>query len=137
MYHHGINNNKMIPASVKSKRFWKRKNRSRSPSRSVGRSEVSECFTSSEDEISSISIDDISSDLIESELSENLVGEIDRDFELEIGENENIWPQCPDMILNIIEKTNNKTYTGLKRFLQRFQMCFSQNPSCKGMGSTS
>ena len=90
MYHHGINNNKMIPASVKSKRFWKRKNRSRSPSRSVGRSEVSECFTSSEDEISSISIDDISSDLIESELSENLVGEIDRDFELEIGENENI-----------------------------------------------
>ena len=119
MYHHGINNNKMIPASVKSKRFWKRKNRSRSPSRSVGRSEVSECFTSSEDEISSISIDDISSDLIESELSENLVGEIDRDFELEIGENENI-SQFPEMIFDKIEKTFNKTYRGLKNFFQRY-----------------
>ena len=64
-----INNNKMhtIPASLKSKRFWKRKNRSRSPSRSVGRSGTSECFTSSEDDISSISIDDVSSDISESE----------------------------------------------------------------------
>ena len=45
-------------------------------------------------------------------------------------------PQCPDMILNKIEKTFNKTYTGLKSFLQRFQICFFfQIPSCKGMES--
>ena len=48
--------------SKASKRFWKRKNRSRSPSRSVGRSETEEVYTSSEDDISSISIDDVSSD---------------------------------------------------------------------------
>ena len=48
--------------SKNTKRFWKRKNRSRSPSRSVGRSETEEVFTSSEDDISSISIDDVSSD---------------------------------------------------------------------------
>ena len=46
-------------------------------------------------------------------------------------------PQCTYMILNKIEKTFNKTFTGLKNFLQRFQICFSQNPSCKGMESTS
>ena len=45
--------------------------------------------------------------------------------------------QCAEMILNKIEKTFNKSYTGLKSFLQRFQICFSQNPSCKGMESTS
>ena len=45
--------------------------------------------------------------------------------------------QWAEMILNKIEKTFNKTYTGLKSFLQRFQICFSQNPSCKGMESTS
>ena len=45
--------------------------------------------------------------------------------------------QCHGIILNKIEKTFNKTYTGLKSFLQRFQICFSQNPSCKGMESTS
>ena len=45
--------------------------------------------------------------------------------------------QCPEMILNKIEKTFNKTYTGLKRFLPRFQISVSQNPSCKGMESTS
>ena len=45
--------------------------------------------------------------------------------------------QCPEMLLNKIEKTFNNTYTGLKNFLQRFQICFSQNPSCKGMESTS
>ena len=45
--------------------------------------------------------------------------------------------QCPEMILNKIEKTFNKTYTGLKSFFQRFQICFSQNPSCKGTESTS
>ena len=44
--------------------------------------------------------------------------------------------QCPELILNKIGKTFNKTYTGLKSFLQRFQICFSQNPSCKGMEST-
>ena len=33
--------------------------------------------------------------------------------------------QCPEMILNKIEKVFNKTYTGLKSFLQRFQICFS------------
>ena len=50
--------------------------------------------------------------------------------------NFNIVSQCPEMILNKIEKTFNKTYTGLKSFLQRFQICFSQNPSCKGWEST-
>ena len=45
--------------------------------------------------------------------------------------------QCAEMILNKIEKTFNKTFTGLKSFLQRFQICFSQNPSCKGTESTS
>ena len=45
--------------------------------------------------------------------------------------------QCAEMILNKVEKTFNKTYTGLKSFLQRFQICFSQNPSCKGVESTS
>ena len=40
--------------------------------------------------------------------------------------------QCPEMILIQIEKTFNKTYTGLKSFLQRCQICFSQNPSSKG-----
>ena len=61
-----LNNNNVKPniKSLKSKRFWKRKNRSRSPSRSVGRSEISEeIFTSSEDNCSSISIDNISTDL--------------------------------------------------------------------------
>ena len=61
-----LNNNNVKPniKSLKSKRFWKRKNRSRSPSRSVGRSEISEeIFTSSEDNCSSISIDNVSSDL--------------------------------------------------------------------------
>ena len=41
--------------------------------------------------------------------------------------------QCPEIILNKIEKTFNKTYTGSKSLLQRFQICFSRNPSCKGM----
>ena len=38
---------KALTNSTKSstKRFWKRKNRSRSPSRSVGRSETEEIFT--------------------------------------------------------------------------------------------
>ena len=45
--------------------------------------------------------------------------------------------QCPEMTLNEIEKTFNKTYTGKKSFLQRFQICFSQNPGCKGVESTS
>ena len=45
--------------------------------------------------------------------------------------------QCPEIILNEIEKTFNKTYIELKSFLQRFQIRFSQNPSCKGMESTS
>ena len=45
--------------------------------------------------------------------------------------------KCPEMILNKIEKTFNKAYSGLKSFLQRFQICFSQNPSSKGMESTS
>ena len=64
-----LNNNNLAnlsknQKSLKSKRFWKRKNRSRSPSRSVGRSEISEeIFTSSEDNCSSISIDNVSSDL--------------------------------------------------------------------------
>ena len=51
--------------------------------------------------------------------------------------NDEVSSQCPEMILNKIEKTFYKTYTGLKSFLQRFQICFSQNPSCKGMESTS
>ena len=46
------------------------------------------------------------------------------------------YTQCPEIILNKIEKTFNKTYTGLKSFLQRFQICFSQNPSCRGMEFT-
>ena len=45
-------------------------------------------------------------------------------------------PQCPEMILNKIEKTFNKTYKGLMTFLQRFQVCFSQNSSCKVVEST-
>ena len=45
--------------------------------------------------------------------------------------------QCTEMILNKIEKTSNKTYTGFKSFLQRLEICFSQNPSCKGMESIS
>ena len=45
--------------------------------------------------------------------------------------------QCPEMILNRFEKTFNKTYTGLKSFLQRLHIYFFQNPSCKGMESTS
>ena len=45
--------------------------------------------------------------------------------------------QCPEMILNKFEKTFNKTYTGLKSVFQRFQICFSHNPCCKGMESTS
>lgn len=68
------NNNNTKLKSLKSKRFWKRKNRSRSPSRSVGRSEISETFTSSEDDLSSISIDDVSSSCSsESETDENAV----------------------------------------------------------------
>ena len=59
----GANSKKALKNNSKNtKRFWKRKNRSRSPSRSVGRSETEEVFTSSEDDISSISIDDVSSD---------------------------------------------------------------------------
>ena len=68
---HLNNNNQINQKSLKSKRFWKRKNRSRSPSRSVGRSEISEeIFTSSEENCSSISIDDVSSDLDDSSLEE-------------------------------------------------------------------
>ena len=64
VFHLNNNNVKSNIKSLKSKRFWKRKNRSRSPSRSVGRSEISEeIFTSSEDNCSSISIDNISTDL--------------------------------------------------------------------------
>lgn len=64
VFHLNNNNVKSNLKSLKSKRFWKRKNRSRSPSRSVGRSEISEeIFTSSEDNCSSISIDNVSSDL--------------------------------------------------------------------------
>ena len=64
VFHLNNNNVKSNLKSLKSKRFWKRKNRSRSPSRSVGRSEISEeIFTSSEDNCSSISIDNISTDL--------------------------------------------------------------------------
>ena len=64
VFHLNNNNVKSNIKSLKSKRFWKRKNRSRSPSRSVGRSEISEeIFTSSEDNCSSISIDNVSSDL--------------------------------------------------------------------------
>lgn len=73
-------NNNQVPKSLKSKRFWRRKNRSRSPSRSVGRSEISESeiFTSSEEDISSISIDDVSSDDEEPEEQE------EKDLEVEI-----------------------------------------------------
>ena len=45
--------------------------------------------------------------------------------------------QSPELIWYKIEKTLNKTYTRLKSFLQRFQICSSQNPSCYGMESTS
>ena len=45
--------------------------------------------------------------------------------------------QCPEMILNKFEKNFNKTYLGVKSSFQRFQTCFFQNPSCKGMESTS
>ena len=47
------------------------------------------------------------------------------------------YPQFPETILNKIEKTFNKTKKGLKNFLQRFQTCFSQNPSSNGVESTS
>ena len=70
-----LNNNNVKPniKSLKSKRFWKRKNRSRSPSRSVGRSEISEeIFTSSEDNCSSISIDNVSSDLTDSDIEDSI-----------------------------------------------------------------
>ena len=83
MFHHGINNNKVMPEklkSLKSKRFWKRKNRSRSPDRSVSRCVSSECFTSSEDNISSISIDDVSSD-ITTESENNLADESDLEID--------------------------------------------------------
>ena len=66
--------------SLKSKRFWKRKNRSRSPDRSVSRCVSSECFTSSEDNISSISIDDVSSD-ITTESENNLADESDLEID--------------------------------------------------------
>ena len=76
VFHH--NNNNVPPKSLKSKRFWKRKNRSRSPSRSVGRSEISEeLLTSEEEDCSSISIDDVSTDLSESESDGNQVTEED------------------------------------------------------------
>jgi hypothetical protein len=63
------NNNKAAGAlkSERAKRFWKRKNRSRSPSRSVARSETEEILTSDEEEelnselISTIEADDGSS----------------------------------------------------------------------------
>ena len=42
--------------------------------------------------------------------------------------------QCPEIILNKIEKTFNKTYTGLKSFLQRFQICFFSKSQLKGHG---
>ena len=83
VFHHGINNNKVMPEklkSLKSKRFWKRKNRSRSPDRSVSRCVSSECFTSSEDNISSISIDDVSSD-ITTESENNLADESDLEID--------------------------------------------------------
>ena len=35
-------------------------------------------------------------------------------------QNKNNGTQCPEMMLNKIEKTFNKTCTGLKSFLQRF-----------------
>lgn len=70
--------------SLKSKRFWKRKNRSRSPSRSVGRSEISEeIFTSSEDNCSSISIDNVSSDL-DSDIEDELQSDIDNQNNLDL-----------------------------------------------------
>ena len=38
--------------------------------------------------------------------------------------NDEVSSQCPEMILNKSEKTPYNTYTGLKNFLQRFQICF-------------
>ena len=73
VFHLNNNNVKSNIKSLKSKRFWKRKNRSRSPSRSVGRSEISEeIFTSSEDNCSSISIDNVSSDLTDSDIEDSI-----------------------------------------------------------------
>ena len=73
VFHLNNNNVKSNLKSLKSKRFWKRKNRSRSPSRSVGRSEISEeIFTSSEDNCSSISIDNVSSDLTDSDIEDSI-----------------------------------------------------------------
>jgi len=45
--------------------------------------------------------------------------------------------ECPEMIFNKIEKKTKKTYTALKSLIQRFQICFSQNLSCKGVEYTS
>ena len=61
--------------SLKSQRFWKRKNRSRSPSRSVGRSETEEIFTSSESEDHDNDSDDISVDDISSDTEDELLNE--------------------------------------------------------------
>ena len=46
--------------------------------------------------------------------------------------------QYPESDLNKIAKTFNKTYVvGLKSMLQRFKIYFFQNPSSKGVESTS
>ena len=45
--------------------------------------------------------------------------------------------QCSEMILKKIAKTFNKAYSLLKSMIQRFQIHIFQNPSCKGVESTS
>ena len=45
--------------------------------------------------------------------------------------------QYPERVLNKISKTFSKTYAGLKSTLQRFRIYSFQNPSSKGMESTS
>ena len=45
--------------------------------------------------------------------------------------------QCAKWILNKIAKAINETFAGLKLMLQGFRIYFFQNPSIKGMESTS
>ena len=84
--------------SKNTKRFWKRKNRSRSPSRSVGRSETEEVFTSSEDDISSISIDDVSSDAGDDESNSDEADDTD----------EEVWDEVKESVTSVTNSNDDQ-----------------------------
>ena len=48
-----------------------------------------------------------------------------------------LTPQYAERILNKIAKAINETFAGLKLMLQGFRIYFFQNPSIKGIESTS